>query len=142
MTDWETGQFRKNLVKAKMYKNSDNTSLDLKFKYCEKATKLLKNLFFNININDIVMSKLSERFSKSLGPSQNILIFQWPTLSDFLSCDRFSILSQFFLYILCLGFFFYSIFSVLVFPGTFSHSQITYCWYPHIVVKYCDLFIW
>ena len=88
-----------------MYKNSDNTSLDLKFKYCEKATKLLKNLFFNININDIVMSKLSERFSKSLGPSQNILIFQWPTLSDFLSCDRFSILSQFF-FIYSLSWFF------------------------------------
>ena len=73
------------------------------------------------------MAKRNKRFFEFFGPSQSILIFQWPTLSDFLSCDRFSILSQFFLYILCLGFFFYSIFSVLVFPGTFSHSQLTYC---------------
>ena len=29
-----------------MYENSDNTSLDLEFKYCEKATKLFENLFF------------------------------------------------------------------------------------------------
>ena len=49
-----------------MYENSDNTSSDLEFKYCEKATKVFNKQFFDIT-EYFVMSKLSERFSNFLG---------------------------------------------------------------------------
>ena len=46
-----------------MYENSDNTSSDLEFKYCEKATKFFEKQFFDIT-EYFVTSKLSQRIFK------------------------------------------------------------------------------